>query len=400
MTRADLLRFSLGAVLAHRLRSALTVLGIVIGIASVILLTSLGEGTRSSILAEFTQFGTNLLQVTPGHLSTSGGPGALGGTLRKLTLDDAEALLRIPGIERVVPVQFGTARVSAGDRSRSIFVYGVTSDVPEVWKFRVAAGSFLPPGDPRRDSAVVVLGPKLKRELLGDGNALGERVRIGGRRYLVVGVLESKGLLLGFDLDDAAYIPVAAARDLFDRDALVEIDVLFDPRMRESDLRERIRTLLVERHDGEEDFTIQTQTEMLDVLGRVLSVINAAVGGIGGISLVVGALGILTMMWISVGERTAEIGLVRALGATREQVEAIFLVEAVLLSTTGGLLGLATGLGLAAGLRLVVPSLPMEIPTIYVLLSLGVSFAIGIASGVLPARRAATLDPIEALRAE
>ena len=385
--------FAWGSVVAHRLRSTLTILGIVIGIASVILLTSLGEGSRRYILSEFSQFGTNLMSINKGKTETTGLPGALGGTIRKLTIDDAEALRRVGSVEKLVPVTFGSARVEAGERGRNVIVYGVTAEVPDVWKFRVRQGRFLPAGDPRRGAPLTVLGPKLKRELFGDVNPLGEHVRIGGARFLVIGVMEPKGQFLGFDMDDTAYIPVASAQALFHTDELTEIDVLFAREAMAERVKASIRRALMDRHGGEEDFTITTQTEMLDVLGRVLGVVSAAVGGIAGISLVVGAIGILTMMWISVGERTGEIGLVRALGATRPQVLTLFLFEAALLSSAGGALGVAIGLGLGALLRLVVPGLPLHVAPAFVAAALAASFAVGLVSGVLPARRAARARP-------
>lgn len=400
MRTRDLLRLAWGAVSAHRLRSGLTMLGILIGIASVILLTSIGEGTRTYLLNEFTQFGTNLLAVTPGNTRTTGMPGALIGTIRKLTVQDAEALARVSGVETVVPVSAGTARVERGERGRSVMLYGVTSEAPKVWKFGVRQGRFLPPLDPGRSAPVVVLGPKLKREIFGEENALGEHVRVGGRRFLVIGVMEPKGRVLGFDLDDTAYLPVASAQEIFNREDLLEIDVLFTPGMDPNRVADGVRRAILARHDGEEDFTIVTQDEMLDLLGRVMDVVGVAVGGIGGISLLVGSIGILTMMWISVSERTAEIGLARALGARPGQILALFLVESALLSLAGGALGAATGLGLAALLRVVLPGLPVRTPPEFVGAALALSLAVGLLSGVLPARRAAALDPVEALHAE
>jgi len=397
----DLLLLAVRAIVAHRLRSILTTLGIVVGITSVILLTSLGEGTRRYILTEFTQFGTNLLAVTPGKAQTSGNmPGAVLGTIRKLTIEDAEAIRRVPGVEKIVPVSFGNAKVEFRERGRSVFIYGVTSEVPDVWKFRIGQGRFLPPGDPRRGEPLAVLGPKLKRELFGERNALGEHVRIGGRRFLVIGIMAPKGQFLGFDIDDSAYIPVASALSLFNRDDLMEIDVLFSSHVAEAVVKEGIRTMMLDRHDREEDFTITTQTEMLDVMNRILTVVSVAVGGIGAISLLVGAIGILTMMWISVGERTAEIGMAKAIGASRGQILLLFLFEASLLSIAGGVTGVAAGMGIAQLIRLFLPGLPFHTPARFVVAALFVSLAVGLASGVLPARRAASLDPIEALRAE
>jgi len=396
----DVVALAWAALVAHRLRSALTMLGIVIGITSVVLLTSLGEGTRQYVLNEVTQFGTNLLQVTPGRIETTGIPGALGVTIRKLTVDDAEALRRVPGVEEVVPVAIGMARVQAAERGRSVFVYGVTSGVPDVWKFQVGQGRFLPPSDPRRAAPLVVLGPKLKREIFGEANALGAHVRVGGQRMVVVGVMAPKGLLLGFDIDDSAYVPVATAQRLFNRDELQEIDVLFATWRPVGEVRREVRAVMLRRHDGEEDFTVTTQTEALDVVGNVLGMVSLAVSAIGAISLVVGAIGILTIMWIAVGERTAEIGLAKALGATPGQILLLFLLEAALLSVAGGAFGVTIGLGIAWSARLVLPGLPLSTPVPYVAAALGVSLAVGLLSGVLPARRAARLDPIDALRAE
>jgi putative ABC transport system permease protein len=400
MSPGDLLRLAVASVAAHRLRSLLTTLGIVVGIASVILLTSLGEGTRRYVLSEFSQFGTHLLAVSPGRVKTQGIPGAVGGTTHLLTVEDAGAMLRVPGVLKTVPVSFGTARVVAGERARSVFIYGVTSDAIEVWRYRVAQGRFLPPGDPRRGAPLAVLGPKLKRELFGEANPLGERIRIGSFRFLVIGVLEPKGQFLGFDIDDAAYIPVASAQQLFNRVDLLEIDTLFSENLPPEQIVEGVRRLLISRHGGEEDFTITTQNEMLGVLDRVLSIVSFAIGGIGAISLLVGAIGILTMMWISVGERTPEIGLARAIGASRRQMLALFLIEAALLSLVGGIAGLAAGIGIGHLLSALLPGLPFRTPPLFVVLAMIVSLAVGLLSGVLPARRAATLDPIEALRAE
>lgn len=400
MKTRDLVLLTGGAVTAHRLRSVLTTLGVVIGIASVILLTSIGEGTRRYILASFTQFGTNILIIHPGKTMTTGSPGALGGTIRKLTIDDAEALARIPGVEHVCPVSFGMGKVEWGERGRDVFIVGVTASAPDVWKFGVRQGRFLPEGDPRRSTPLAVLGPKTKRELFGERNALGEHVRVAGRRYLVIGVMEPKGNVLGMDLDDRVWVDTAAGLDLFNRDGLVEIDLTYsNPDIADRVVRDVTR-ILKERHDGEEDFSVTTQDAMLSVLGKVLGVISAAVGGIAAISLLVGAIGILTMMWISVNERVGEIGLAKALGATREQILLLFLGEATLLSLAGGALGVGIGMGIAALLGQAIDGLHVHTPARFVLMALSVSLAVGLLSGVLPARRAASMDPVEALRAE
>jgi putative ABC transport system permease protein len=396
----DLLRLAWQSVWFHRQRSLLTMLGILIGIASVILLTSIGEGTRRYVLSEFTQFGTTLVGVNSGKIETTGLPGALGTTIHPLTLEDAAALARIRGVDRVVPIIVGTAPIQHEGGTRNTFVYGVTAAAPQVWRMGVRGGRFLPEIDPDRSAPVAVLGPKLKRELFGDQTSLGRYVRISGQRFLVVGVMEPKGQFLGFDIDDSAYIPVAAARQMFNREALQEIDLLIANASFIEPVVARIKTVLAERHNHEEDFTVTTQTGMLDTLDRVIRIVSLAVVGIGAISLLVGSIGILTMMWISVNERTSEIGLVRAIGATSGQVLLLFLTEAALISTLGGILGVTAGLGVAQLLHLYVPALPVHTPMVYVALALIVSLGVGLASGLMPARRAAALDPVVALTAE
>jgi putative ABC transport system permease protein len=294
----------------------------------------------------------------------------------------------------------GMARVEAGQRGRSVYVYGVTPDIAAVMKLGLRAGSFWPARDPRRGIPVAVLGPKLARELFGETSPLGRFVRVAGARFRVIGLAEPKGQMLGFDLDDTVYVPVTSAMKIFNLDELFEIDLLYAHAGLATSVEASVRRLLTDRHEGNEDFTITTQAAMLDVFDRVMGVITMAVGAIAGISLLVGATGILTMMWIAVGERTAEIGLVRALGATRAQVRILFLAEAAALAVFGGLLGLAAGLGLCALLRSAVPGLTIETPLVFVAAAALVSLLTGVLSGVLPAQRAAGLDPIEALRAE
>ena len=399
MILEDVLGHAWRAISGQRQRSALTMLGILIGIASVILLTSIGEGTRLYMLQEFTQFGTNLIAVNPGRSETSGMPG-IGGTVNPLTLADMEALARLPGVEHVLPVVAGTAPVRYGNRERSVRVDGVTAAASKVWQFHVRQGRFLPEGDPRHGAAVAVLGPTLKRELFGESNALGEAVRIAGERFRVIGVMEPKGQFLGLDIDDAAYIHIARAMPLFNRDELIEIDLLVANATMMDSLAAAVRRVLVERHGGEEDFTVTTQTDMLASLDRIIRIVSMAVAGIGAVSLLVGAIGILTMMWISVNERTAEIGLAKAIGASPHQILLLFLSEASLLSLLGGVLGLVTGIGLAQLLHAFLPALPVSTPPLFIVLALGVSFTVGILSGLLPARRAARLDPVVALGAE
>ncbi len=399
MRAADFVRFAAASLAARRLRSGLTALGIAVGIAAVVVLTSIGEGVHHFVLAEFTQFGTTLVAINPGRTTTHGMSVGVFGTERPLTIQDAESLERLSYVEAVVPFVQGNAEVKAGNRRRRTFVYGAGAQMPKAFRMAVQTGSFLPADDPTAPRALAVLGSKLRRELFGRGNPLGRRITVGGSRYRVIGVMAPKGVVLGFDLDDTVYIPAARALALFNRNSLFEIDVMYRPGVKVERVVEGIRRTLVARH-GREDFTITTQEQMLDVLGSVLDVLTFAVGAIGGISLLVGAIGIVTIMTIAVNERTAEIGLLRALGARRVQVLALFLGEAVVLAALGGLAGLALGLGLAQGLHAAFPGLPVHTPWRYVLLAESLAVVIGLAAGVLPARRAARLDPVAALRAE
>jgi putative ABC transport system permease protein len=399
MLLRDAITLSLHSILSQRMRSFLTALGIAVGIAAVVLLTSLGEGVHRFVLAEFTQFGTNLIGISPGKTSTHGMSGAVISNIRPLSLDDSLALARLSRVIAVVPVVQGNAAVEHGSRSRRTYIFGVGDSAPTVWQMAVAQGRFMPDDDPRTARAFAVLGSKVKDELFGSENPLGRRIRIGSERYRVIGVMASKGQMLGFDLDDAVYIPAGRAMALFDRESLMEIDILYAAGSDGDEIAQRAKELLVRRH-GSEDFTIVTQTQMLEVLGSVLNVLTIAVGALGGISLLVGGVGILTIMIIAVRERTSEIGLMRALGAGRRQIMVIFIGEAIVLSSIGGLAGLILGAGGAWLLGKIVPALPTHTPLAYVLFAEVLAAAIGLLAGVLPARHAAGLDPVEALRAE
>ena len=399
MRGSDLVRFTGNSVRAQRMRALLTALGIAVGVAAVVLLTSIGEGVRRFVVSEFTQFGTNLISVTPGTTQTMGGSVGVFGSVRPLSIDDAVALRHVPFVAAADPMVQGNAEVEANGRKRRVTVYGTGPEFAEAFRFDVAQGSYLPADDPRAPRSFAVLGSKMAAELFGDANALGATVRIGGGRYRIVGVMQPKGSMIGFDLDDTVYIPAASALELFNREGLFEIHVLYEERAPVAEVEAGLRRALVDRH-GDEDFTIRTQQQMLDTLGSVLDVLTFAVAALGSISLLVGAVGIFTIMTIAVRERTAEIGLLRALGAGRDQVLAVFLAEAVVLSALGGLAGLALGGGIAWLLDATVPALPVSVSPLFVGLALGLSVVIGLIAGILPALSAARLDPVEALRAE
>ena len=399
MKAADVLRFATFSVLAHRLRSILTALAIAVGIAAVVLLTSIGQGVQRLVLTEFTQFGTNLIAITPGKTDPFGVSGASISNVRPLSLDDANALARLSEVTAVVPVLQGNAEAESRNRTRRTAVLGVGTHAPAVWSMRVASGRFLPRDDLDAPRSFAVLGAKLKQELFGNANALGQRLRVGGDRYRVIGVMETKGQFLGFDLDDVVYVPAAKAMELFDRESLMEIDLTYRGGASVENVIKSVKRLLEARH-GSEDFTIVTQQQMLDVLGSVLDVLTFAVGALGGISLFVGGVGILTIMTISVRERTAEVGLLRAIGARRRDVLWLFLVEALLLAGAGGIGGIILALVTVVCVSVVAPALPIAPSIEYILLAIAVSGLIGLAAGVFPSRSAARLQPLDALRAE
>ncbi|MGD2119666.1 MAG: ABC transporter permease [Chromatiales bacterium] len=399
MLLQDFVNLSIGSLLAHRMRSGLTALGIAVGITAVVLLTSMGEGLHRYVTAEFSQFGTNIIGINPGKTTTLGFSGALVSNVQPLSLDDSEALLRLPQVIAAMPMIQGNAAVEAGQLQRRTMIYGVGPDLPEVWQFEVAMGQFLPRDDIHSARAFVVLGSKVKESLFGDAMPLGEIVRIGGFRFRVVGVMESKGQLLGFDLDDAVYIPASTSMQLFNRESLMEIDLLYRPDADAETVRKAITRLLAARH-GSEDFTVTTQEQMLEVLNSVLDILTFAVGALGGISLLVGGVGILTIMSIAVRERRFEIGLLAALGAQRQQILLLFLAEAIVLSGIGGLFGLAAGWLIANGLHLLLPALPVHTPWHFIVLAELLAVLIGVFAGVFPARNAAHMNPVDALRAE
>lgn len=399
MRSADLFTLSTRSLTAHRLRSFLTLLGIAVGIAAVILLTSIGEGVHRFVLNEFTQFGTNVIEIAPGKTKASGGPGGLQTTVRLLTLDDVQALTRVPGIVAVTPNVWGNSEVAANGRLRRTTIQGVGPGTLEIMKMTMQSGMFLPAESFEHARPFAVLGPKLKQELFGSDNALGQRLRVGGMQFRIIGVVAAKGQFLGMDLDDTVFIPTARALELYNREGLMRIHLTYREGLQAGDVAAAIKSALAGRH-GREDFTLTTQEDMLRTLSKILNVLTMAVGALGGISLLVGGVGIVTIMTIAVTERTNEIGLLKALGAREQTILGIFLSEAVALSALGGVMGLALGIGIAQLAHLAFPALPVETPLSFVVLAEAVAVAIGLVAGVLPARRAAMLDPVEALRAE
>ena len=399
MLTRDVIRFTTQSVLAHRMRSILTALGIGIGVTAVVLLTSIGEGLNQYVVEQFTQFGTTTLAVQPGKANTMGISPGVYNSVRPLSLQDAEALKRAPYVVHSVPAVSGIAIVEARGRERSVNLWAVGPDFDLAFKFDVAAGTFLPEDELERPRAVAVLGSTVHRELFDSANPLGQRIRVGGERYRVVGVMQSKGEMLGFDLDDTVYIPAARGLELFNRDGLHEIDILYQEGAPVDEVVAGVTRIMIALH-GAEDFTVISQQQMLDVLGSIINVLTFGVAALGGISLLVGGVGIFTIMTIAVRERTREIGLLRAVGAPRKRISQLFLGEAILLAGLGGAGGLLVGITIVLLVQWSIPAMPAQISPLYVTIAEIIAVIIGLVAGVLPARRAAGLVPLEALRAE
>jgi putative ABC transport system permease protein len=394
----DWLRLATSPVTSQPGKSVLTALGIAIGIAAVTLLTTLGHGVRQYVLDSFSQFGTRIIAITPGHSETAGMAGGLISSVRLLTLDDAEALARITGSEWVVSNVQGSGPIRYGERVRSTEILGTTSDFNQAWDFPLAMGKFLP--DTGGNSpAVAVIGDTLYRELFRSENPLGKFIRIGGQRYRVIGVMQPKGSTLGFDLDDMAYIPADRALTLFNREGLMEVDVVFSEGTTSSQMLERIKTVMIKRH-GQEDFTLTSQDEMLSSMNRILGILTIGVAALGGISLLVGGVGIFTIMTTNLTERTAEIGLLRAIGCPRRQLLSLFLGEAVMLSLFGAFIGIVITAVVVALLSLLAPAFPVQIQLSTLGLAIAVAVITGLISGIWPAYKSSRLSPIEALRGE
>lgn len=398
MSAADLFRFALRALTGHRLRTVLSLLGMVIGVAAVVTLTALGEGARRYVIDQFESIGSKLLIVVPGKSETTGIPGVAIATTHDLTLADARALDHgIPEIEEVAPLVVGTESVARGARRRQVAVIGTTRNFQVVRRLEVARGDFLPPEELSRGRPVVVLGARVARELFPGEEAVGRVVRIGGWRIRVAGVLASRGVQLGMDVDDMVALPVATAMKMFDRRSLFRIMLQVRGGADLGEVQGKVERLLAARHDGEEDVTVITQDAVLSTFSSILGALTLAVGAIAGVSLTVAGIGIMNVMLVSVSERTREVGLLRAVGVGRRQVLAVFLAEAAMLSAAGGLLGLATGWIAVRILVRVFPAFPASPPLWAVVAALALSFGVGLLFGLLPARRAARLDPVVAL---
>jgi putative ABC transport system permease protein len=394
----DLISLAWTALAGHRVRTAFSVLGVAVGIAAVVALTALGEGARQYVIQEFTSIGSNLLSVLPGKTETTGTMPGMGGVPNDLTLQDLLALRRnIHAAQYIVPVSMGTETVSHGERRRQVAVIGSSPEFLKARELRIAQGQFLPPGDVERGTAVVVLGHMTARELFPGQQPVGQVVRVGEWRMRVIGVLAEIGTQLGVKMDEVVIVPVATGMKMFNRSSLFRILVKVRSPKDLDGACDKVIAILTERHD-EEDVTCITQKAVLSTFSSILQTLTLVVVAIGAISLTVAGIGVMNVMLVTVSERTEEIGLLRALGATRGQILWVFLIEAVMLAGLGGFVGLVVGLGSVHLLTWLYPAVPANPPAWAMVGALGLAMILGGLFGVVPARRAAKLDPIMALQ--
>lgn len=399
MRPPDLIRFARDAAAGNPLRTVLLILAMAIGVAAVVVLTALGDGARRYVVREFSSLGTNLVMVLPGRSQTGGfSPGnAITNTPRDLTIDDAQALLRASAVRRVAPLAVGTSEISFGGRLREVMVAGTTAQYVEVRRFTLAQGRFIPEGDWRRGPSVAVIGAKIRDELFGAEPALGQLVRLGDRRFRIIGVMASTGQGLGMNTDELVIVPVSLAQAMFNSNTLFRIMVEANSRESIELAKAQTTAILKERHEGEEDVTVITQDAVLATFDKLLGTLTLAVAGIAAISLAVAGILVMNVMLVSVTQRTAEIGLLKALGATGSTIRNAFLTEAAMLSLAGAVLGFLLGHAGAAAIRLLYPVYPAYPPDWAAIAGLCTALVTGILFGVLPARRAAQLDPVESL---
>jgi putative ABC transport system permease protein len=397
MTLNDTLSISLRAVTSYRVRSLLIILAMALGVAAVVMLTALGDGARRYVVNQFSSIGTNLIAVMPGRAETSGAflGATMGRTPRDLTLKDAQLIGRLPQVRRYAPLNVGVAELSAAKRLRDVTVLGSTADLIPIRHMNLAQGSFL--AHDSEHSAQIVLGAKLAQEFFPTSNAIGQRIRLDENRFLVTGVLALQGETMGYNTDEIVIIPIDYAQSLFNTNSLFRILVEARSHSDIPSAKEAIHDTLKKSHDGEEDVTIITQDAVLDTFDRILHALTLAVAGIAAISLAVAGILIMNVMLVAISQRTPEIGLLKAIGASAADIRHLFFAEALWLSLAGTVIGFLLGQFGSLLLRLAYPQLPAWAPAWAIIAGIIVALITGILASLLPSSRAARLDPVKAL---
>jgi putative ABC transport system permease protein len=393
MNLLELLRLALSRLRTSRLRAALTMLGVVIGVASVVALVGVGQGTTSNITSRLASLGTNLLTISP-----------TGNSAHPLTLDDADAIAKLDGVAAVAPELQTSATVTVGTQSTTTSIVGTSADYAQVRAYDVWQGSFLTDASVETGLRVAVLGATTASDLNLDATAVGTTVSINGLPFEVIGILQPKGGSGFNNPDDQVLVPIAAVHKYFiagNDVRTIGVSVTSDDQM--TNVTNAITALLRDRHElsatDTADFQVFNQTQLLDAASSISATLTLLLGGIASISLIVGGIGIMNIMLVSVRERTREIGIRKAVGARGRDILAQFLIEALTLSLLGGLIGIVLGLGVSALIGQIA-GWGFQISASTVAAAVVFSLAVGVVFGVWPARQAARLDPINALRYE
>lgn len=392
----EAIQSALTSILANRLRSFLTILGIVIGVTSVILLISMVTGLKTYITSQIQGLGANLLFVIPGRIGGARSPGGV--QANRLVYQDAVNLKTKLSSEAEVSaaIQRNATLKFSNKNDKGAAIFGVEANYPKVISIKITSGRFFKESEQEASKKVAVIGPTVKTNLFFGAEALGKQIDVAGLKYTVIGIIESRGSVFGIDFDNSIYIPFTAAQKQFGIDRLNTIYISAKDSESVTEVQNKATTLLKKRL-SEDEFTVQTQEQTLSTISQITSVLTLALGGIAAISLIVGGIGIMNIMLVSVTERTREIGLRKAVGARPKDIRNQFLIEAVTLSILGGVIGILLGIGLSL---IIGRFFTTSVPLWAVGLSFGFSMLVGVIFGVTPAIRAAKLDPITALRYE
>jgi len=404
----EIIKEALSTLLVNKLRTALASLGIIIGIGSVITLLSLGEGTQKQVESQIQSLGSNLLTVTPGAENSRNNVRSAGGSRTTLTYADSLAIEQSPSVTSVslvAPIYTGRSQVVYGRNNSNTQIYGVTPNYSKVRDISLSSGTFVSQRDVDAQSNVAVLGPQVVNDLFGEASTpIGEIIRIDGKAFKIIGIADSKGGSGFFNQDDIVYIPLTTAqRTLFGANYLSSIYLEAKNAKVMTQAQDEVGYLLLSRHKiadpASADFSVLSQSDILQTASSVTGTFTALLSGIAAISLVVGGIGIMNIMLVTVTERTREIGLRKALGAKKKAIVTQFLVESLILTASGGLIGMIIGIS-ASYLISMFMSFPFTVSLKSVVLAIGVSGAIGVIFGWYPAKKASDLQPIEALRYE
>ncbi len=405
MLFTELLKMAALSLIANKLRTLLTMLGIIIGVAAVIAMVSVGMGVRQNVVDSISRLGSNLLVVMPGSANRGGMRGAAGSVIT-LTYGDAEAIKKkIKDVEYVSPTVSGAYQIVYGHENWNSSVQGVVPEYAAIQSLTLKSGLFFTEHDVDVRSRVAVIGTTVATNLFGEVNPVGKKIRIGTSPYTVIGLIASKGSSsMGQDQDDICLVPLTTAQErLLGITYVRSINVQVTEADKMDKVQNEIEALLRQRHrlskDADDDFNVRNLTSLMETMSETTTMLTLLLGSIAGISLIVGGVGISNILVASVVERTREIGIRKAIGATYNSILLQFLIESVMISVSGGIIGIGVGVGLSMAIAKF-GSFKTVISVESIVLAFGFSLAIGIIFGILPARRAARLDPIDALRYE